>query len=127
MIVVDTDVLIAHLRGHSPAREWLRQARRERGRLATSVVSTAEVVGGMRSTERREVAALLASLRPLPVTNAIAYRAGELRRQYRRSHHSIGLVDHLVASTVELHGAELATLNVRHFPMFQGLRPPFPV
>lgn len=127
MILVDSDVLISHLRGHEAARQWLRRARAGSGRLSTSVVATAEIVGGMRSAERRQVAALLGSLRPLPVSNVVAHRAGQLRREFRRSHHTIGLVDYLVAATAQVHGLELATLNVRHFPMFDGLQPPFEV
>lgn len=125
MILVDTDVLIANLRGIDAARDWLRAARLQAGRLAVSVVTNAEIVGGMRSAERREVTRLLNSLRPLPVTDIIAYRAGELRRRYRRSHAAIGLVDYLIAATAQVHGLELATLNSRHFPMFDDLKPPF--
>lgn len=125
MILVDTDVLLANLRGIDAARAWLRDARMQAGRLAVSVVTNAEIVGGMRSAERREVTLLLNSLRPLPVTDMIAHRAGELRRRYRRSHCGIGLVDYLIAATALVHGLELATLNIKHFPMFADLEPPF--
>ena len=124
MILVDTDVLIANLRGIDAARDWLRDTRARTGRLAVSVVTNAEIIGGMRSPERREVTRLLNSLRPLPVTDMIAHRAGELRRHYRRSHPGIGLVDYLIAATVQVHGLELATLNTEHFPMFTDLKSP---
>ena len=125
MILVDTDVLIASLRGMEVAREWLRDARTRTGRLAVSVVTNAEILGGTRSPERREINRLLRSLRPLPVTDLIAHRAGELRRRYRRSHGSISLVDYLIAATAQVHGLEIATLNTKHFPMFDDLQPPF--
>jgi len=125
VILVDTDVLIANLRGRQNARAWLREARNRTGRLAVSVVTNTEIIGGMRSAERREVYELLDSLRPMPVTDAIARRAGELRRAYRRSHASISVVDYLIAATVEVHGLDLATLNTKHFPMVEGLRAPF--
>lgn len=125
MILVDTDVLIANLRGSDPAREWLMSSRTRTGRLAVSVVTNAEIIGGMRSLERREVIRLLNSVRSLPVTDMIAYRAGELRRRFRRSHAAIGLVDYLIAATADVHGLELATLNIKHFPMFADLEPPF--
>lgn len=127
MILVDSDVLIAHLRGVDVAREWLVDARRRTGPLAVSVVSVAEITGGMRSGERREVTRLLDSLQKLPVDEAVARRAGELRRRFRRSHHTIGIADHLIAATAQAHGCELATLNVRHFPVFDGLTAPFSV
>jgi predicted nucleic acid-binding protein len=125
VILVDSDVLIANLRGIDAAREWLHDARIRTGRLAVSVVTNAEIVGGMRSAERREVTRLLNSLRPLPITDMIAHRAGELRRRYRRSHAAIGLVDYLIAATAQVHGLELVTLNTKHFPMFDDLKPPF--
>jgi predicted nucleic acid-binding protein len=125
MILVDSDVVIAHLRGHSVARDWLRQTRTDGEVLAVSAVCVAEVVGGMRSGERREVSTLLDSLSCLPLTAAIGYQAGALRRQFRRSHNGIGLIDYLVAATAEVHGCTLATLNVKHFPMFDGLQAPF--
>ena len=126
MKLVDSDILIAHLRGLDEARDWLLEARGE-GPLAISVVSITEIVGGMRSVERREAWQLLASFRTEPATEIIARRAGDLRRHYRRSHSGIGLGDYLIAATAEVKGYQLATLNVRHFPMFDGLRPPFVV
>lgn len=124
MILVDTDVLIAHLRGREQARAWLRQARTQ-GPLSVSAVSIAELTGGMRSVERRGVWNLLSVLRAQPVTELVGRRAGELMRTYRQSHSGVGIADYLIAATAEHHGAELATLNVRHFPMFPDLRPPF--
>ena len=125
MILVDSDVLIAHLRGLEVARDWLVEARRRTGPLAVSVVSIAEVAGGMRSGERREVIRLLGSLQPVPVDPTVAWRAGEFRRNYRRSHAAIGTADYLIAASADVNGFELATLNVKHFPMFEGLEPPF--
>ncbi|MGC1183714.1 MAG: type II toxin-antitoxin system VapC family toxin [Candidatus Dormiibacterota bacterium] len=125
MILVDSDVLISHLRGVGAARDWLLNARRDRGRLAASVVSVVEVGGGMHSGERAEVTRLLASLQIWPVDERVAWSAAELMRAHRAAHSGIGLGDYLVAATALVGGMELATLNVRHFPMFQGLRPPF--
>lgn len=125
MILVDSDVLIAHLRGVDAARDWLVDARRRTGPLAVSVVSITEIGGGMRSGERIEVTRLLGSLQPVPVDAAVAWRAGEFRRKYRRSHAAIGTADYLIAASAQVHGCELATLNVKRFPMFDELEPPF--
>lgn len=127
MILLDSDVVIAHLRGVPAARDWLVDARRRTGRLATSAVTLTEVTGGMRSAERREVARFLSSLDVFPVTERVGWRAGELMHAHRRSHGGIGLGDYLVAAVAEVNGLELATLNVRHFPMFADLAPPFPL
>lgn len=127
MILVDSDVLIANLRGVIPAREWLLAARRNTGPLAVSVVSVAEVAGGMRSPERQQVRRLLSSMRTFPVTDRIAWRAAEFMRAYRRSHQAVGLGDFFIAATADVEGLDLATLNVRHFPMISELEAPFSV
>lgn len=123
MTVFDSSVLIAHLRGDERATALLTDVATD-ARLA-SVMARAEIEGGMRSAERARVASLFGVIRLLPVSDAIASRAAEHLRRYRRSHSGIDLVDYVVAATAELHDAELATLNVRHFPMFKGLRPPW--
>lgn len=123
MTLFDTSVLIAHLRGEEQATALLTGVSSEE-RLA-SVLARVEIEGGMRSPERAQVASLFGVIRLMPVTDAIAARAAEHLRRYRRSHSGVDLVDYVVAATAELHGAGLATLNVRHFPMFKGLRPPW--
>lgn len=126
MILVDTDVLIAHLRGVDAARDWLHAAHRD-NTVVTSVVTVTELTGGMRSAERATVWRLIDALNPVPITEVIAQRAGQLMREYRRSHSGIGLGDYLIAATAQALSAELATLNVKHFPMFAALERPFAV
>jgi predicted nucleic acid-binding protein len=116
-------ILIAHLRDDGRATDLLLDAAGE-GALA-SVISRTEIEGGMRSGERRDVSRLFDGLRLLPVTDSVARRAGCHLRQFRRSHPGIDLADYLIAATAEEEGAELATLNVKHFPMVEGLRPPW--
>ena len=125
MILVDTDILIWILRGRSEAREWMRRTREGGDLLAISSISIGEIAGTIRSGERREVRRLLSSLAPLPITMREAWQAAEYQRRYRRSHSSIELSDYLIAATAFSEGLPLATLNVRHFPMFPGLQPPF--
>ena len=124
MIIVDTDVLIAHLRGSTSAHAWLRRVAADED-LAISVVTVAEIMGGMRSAERTAVRALLSALPAIPVSEVIAARAGDLQREFRRSHQGISLGDYLIAGTADTVGATVATLNTRHLPMFEGLQPPF--
>ncbi len=123
MIVIDTSVLIAHLRGDERATRLLLDI--PTAERTASLLARIEVEGGMRSDERRPVASLFAVIRLLPVTDQIARRAGEFLRSYRRSRSAIDLVDYAVAATAELHGARLATLNIKHFPMFPDLTPAY--
>jgi predicted nucleic acid-binding protein len=59
------------------------------------------------------------------VDEPISRRGGELGRRYRGSHQGLSIVDFLIAGTAQLVDAELATANIRHYPMFPGLTPPY--
>ncbi len=124
MRLFDSNVLIAHLRGVDAATGLLLLAVEE-GTAACSVLSRVEIEGGMRSGERHVVRRLFAHMQVEPVTEPIAVRAAEMVRAHRRSHPGIDLVDYVIAATAEIHEAELLTLNVKHFPMLEGLTPAF--
>ena len=122
LIVLDTTVLVDHIRGSEAARAYLRGLREL---PACSEVTRTELLRGIRSGERRATDSLMANLQWISVDERISRRAGELGRRYRRSHSTIGVADLLIAATVELSAGELATSNVRDFPMLKGLRPPY--
>jgi predicted nucleic acid-binding protein len=123
--LADTSVLVDYLRGVEPARELLR-ATLERGEVVSaSVLSRIELSIGLRPAERRATDALVGALRWLPVDPVVAERADALARRYARSHSGIDAVDYCVAAAALENDLELWTLNVRHFPMFKGLRPPW--
>lgn len=121
-VVLDTSVLVDHLRSSSPATEYLASLT---DRPTCSEISRIEVVQGLRSAERRAANKLFALVSWVPVNEAIARRAGELGRKWRRSHPGIGVADLAIAATVEHIDAALATRNLKHFPMFQGLSAPY--
>jgi hypothetical protein len=67
----------------------------------------------------------LETLRWVDVDEPIARRAGESGRPWRRSHQGIATADVIIAATADVHDLELATLNLKHFPMVRGLRLPY--
>ncbi len=119
----DSSVLIEHLRGNQRATKALLAV--PPADRHVSVLSRVEIEGGMRSGERRDVASLFGVLTVLPVTDAVARLAGRHLRTHRRTHPGIDLVDYVIAATAELNDARLATLNIKHFPMFKGLARPW--
>jgi predicted nucleic acid-binding protein len=123
MYLLDTSVLIDVLRGSRNAASWL--AGLDEVPLC-SEITRAEVLRGVRSPERARTDRLLGALRWAPVDEAISRLAGELGRRHRRSHSGLGVADLLIAATALAHGAELATANVRHYPMLAGLAAPYP-
>ena len=90
-----------------------------------SEVTRVEVLRGLRSAERSGAERLFQFIRWAPVDEPISRRAGELGRRWDRHRPGIGLADLVIAATAEQLGAELATANVRHFPMFARLRAPY--
>lgn len=122
LTVLDTTVLVDHVRGSEAARAYLRGLS---DIPACSEVTRTELLRGIRSGERRATDQLMGMIQWIAVDERISRRAGELGRRYRRSHAAIGVPDLLIAATAELADGDLATSNVRDFPMFKGLRPPY--
>lgn len=94
-------------------------------RPACSEISRVEVLQGLRSEERQAAETLFALIDWIPVTEAVARRAGELGRGWRRSHSGIGVADLAIAATAHEISATVATRNVKHFPMFPALHAPY--
>ena len=124
-IVVDTSVLIDHLRGDERAHAAFRHGVQSGERLTASVLTKTEVLAGMRASEESITRLLFRGLEWIEVDDPLADRAGVLANQFLRSHPGIDPVDYVIAATAERLGAELWTLNVRHFPMFPGLSAPY--
>lgn len=125
LIVVDTSVLIDNLRDVPAAGRALDAAEAAGHQLTAAVVTKIELLAGMRSHERRATRELLSAFTWIAVGDEIAERAGALARTFRRSHQGIGLVDLVIAATVQHLGAQLWTHNLRHYPMFPDLEPPY--
>jgi hypothetical protein len=112
-ILVDTDVLIWHLRGYATATRRMDQL----ASLTISAVSYCELLQGMRS--KAELAAVKSMLERrnaaiLPLTEAITHDAIVLMEALALSH-GLQMADALIASTARLHGLRLLTGNVKHF------------
>jgi hypothetical protein len=121
-IVFDTSILIDVLRGDTAA---LGYVRRVTDVPTCSEVTRIEVSRGLRSGERTRAEELFRTLRWVPVDEPIARRAGELGRRWDRHRPGKSLADLVIAATAEQVDAELATANIRHFPMFEDLQAPY--
>lgn len=122
MIVVDTDVLIDALRGREPARSRIADALAA-GQLATTAVTAFELRSGA-DTDRTRAAIerLLAPLEIMPLDEAAAGRAAEVRRRLEAAGTPIGMADYLIAGICLMRSASLLTRNVSHFRRIEGLR-----
>ena len=124
-LLVDTSILIDHLRGVTGAVDLLTDAVAAGDELWSTTVVRTEVLAGMRTGEEPSTHKLLDALRWQQVTVEIADRAGELARRYMKAYPGVDTIDYLVAATAEDRGAQLRTLNVKHFPMFSDLVPAY--
>jgi predicted nucleic acid-binding protein len=124
-LIVDTDVLIGVLRHDDGARAAIEAALASDERLLSVAAVRTEVLRGVLPGEEVATTTLLDALDWISLTPELADRAGELGRRYRATHPGIDLVDLVVAAAAQETGAGILTRNVRHFPMFPGLRPAF--
>lgn len=124
-VVVDTSILIDHLRGDQRARDVIGSAADTGRRIAASVMTKVEIHAGMRRSEEAATHTLLDTLDWIPVDDALAESAGRLANTFLRSHPGVDPVDYVIAATTEALDAELWTRNVKHFPMFPDLKPPY--
>lgn len=121
-VLLDTDIVIDHLRGHPDAVAYMRNLTT---RPLTSVVVVAELYAGVRDgPERAQLESFLSGLIVLPLDSDTAVDGGLLRRTYAKSH-GVGLDDALIAATAKRNGATLVTLNVKHFPMLTDVTVPY--
>lgn len=118
-VLLDSDILIDHLRGYGPARQYLQrfEAGEKRGYL--SVISVAELSSGQmrQAGEEDKVRQLLALFTAINLDFAIAWRGGEIRRQY-----GTGLADALIAATALIRDLPLSTRNLQHYTPIEDLR-----
>jgi predicted nucleic acid-binding protein len=75
-------------------------------------------------SERVALESFIDSFQVRAFDQEIAARAGILRRDFGKSH-GTGLADAIIAATAEAQGANLVTLNRRHFPMLEGVVVPY--
>ncbi len=114
--LIDSDVVIDHLRGIAPAKEFLLDCFTSEEPLHLSVITHAELWAGLRPGEETGLRDLLSRFQAVAVTQSAAEEAGRYRREFGRSH-GVELPDALIAATAKLTGATLYTTNLRHYPM----------
>ena len=106
--LLDSVILIDHLRGLPEATRWLGRLRE--GEAVLSVITRAEVLCGGSDSETAAAATLCDEFECLPLTAEDASRAAEGRRK-----HGWKLPDAFQAAAATRNGLRLVTRNVRDF------------
>ncbi|MGW9419221.1 PIN domain-containing protein [Cellulosimicrobium funkei] len=124
LYLLDTNVLVALLRGHgAAARPRLREAE---GRVAVSTVSEMELEYGVERSQdparnRQAVDELLSLVDVLPFDSLAAMHAGRVRAVLAARGTPVGPYDALLAGHARSLGLVLVTDNVREFSRVPGL------
>ena len=85
--------------------------------MVTSPINVEEIHRGVRPDEWRIVQRLFDGLTVIPITAEQGERAGMWRREFAARGVTLSQADCLVAATAVSVGANLATANVKDFPM----------
>ncbi len=112
--ILDTDVLIDHLRQHPSAALLFDRLPED---CAISAVTVAELHVGVREgAEREALDVLLSTFVHIHIDTSLAAQGGLLRRDWEKSH-GVGLNDALIAASALQSQRVLITLNAKHYPM----------
>lgn len=125
MLLLDADLLIAHLRRKPDAERWL--LAHPPATLAISTVTLFEIEGGVHRTrdpalERRNIARVLGVITLLPFDAEAARQAAAVRAALDRTGTPIGPYDTLLAGHALAVGAGVVTENHREFKRVKGLQ-----
>ena len=116
-ILLDSDIVIEILRSRDQVilSQWKALANTGR-QILYSPVSAAEIWAGARPNERQATSLFFSHLTCIPVAYSIGQLAGELLRQFNKSH-NLKIGEALIAATAIQQGAALWTRNRKHYPM----------
>ncbi|MGA1870718.1 MAG: PIN domain-containing protein [bacterium] len=112
MALFDTDVLIDHLRGKKGAQETLLQFIHEDNYC--SVITSGEILFGMREDEKEETFALLNCFKEVPVDKNIIRLSYEIKVNAKG--HQLQLYDCIISATSIMLNQLLITWNAKHYP-----------
>ena len=115
-ILLDSDVIIAWLRGSESVAGAVLNLLESGHNLLWTPVSIAEIFTGVRETESARVETLFMIFETLPISEATGKKAGQYLQRYSRSH-SLELGDALIAASASVANLSLWTLNKKHYPM----------
>ena len=118
--VLDSDVLIDHLRDAGAGRELVDRLAVTSG-FYVSAVSAFELALGRGNERNPDAAGALLAVPCLPLTREAALRGGALLRELRAAGDGIDVRDAMQAGICLEAGAPLVTRNMRHFARVPGL------
>lgn len=111
--VVDTAILVDHLRGFEPAKIVIEKIRNKEIKGYISSVTEAELFSGEDikvKTKEQKLTKLIELFEKIILTNEIAQKSGEFKREY-----DVEIPDAIIAATAFHQKCKLLTRNTKHF------------
>jgi predicted nucleic acid-binding protein len=123
--LVDTDWVVAYLKGNKEVVELLNQHANEG--LAISLITYGEIYEGIyygrdAKAHERGFLAFLRGVNVVPLNRTIMKRFARIRGELRAKGQIIGDPDILIAATALQHDLTLLTFNLRHFSRISDLK-----
>ena len=115
--LLDTEVLIAYLRGYTETVGLLKELAGKGADFSVSAVTVVEIEAGIRDKEKEKTYELLDLFEICPLDISTAQLAGSFLRKYRGKGISLSLADVIIGATAVIQDLILVTYNTRHYPM----------
>lgn len=120
VIVVDTDVFIAAIRGNEIAQQLLRKYSKS---LALSSITICELYVGAKDVAKKKIVDKIATDHEiLDLNKAISVRAIKLLKAHNTPTKQLFIPDALIAATCLENKAKLLTFNTKDFKFIKGIR-----
>jgi predicted nucleic acid-binding protein len=114
--LLDSDVIIWHLRGRNEVTEMLK-GMQSFGVPGCSAISILEVEMGMKKSEEEKTSRFLKALKVFEVNREVASQAAKIVRDQKSKGLTLGLGDAIIAGTCLLNNLTLVTYNRKHYPV----------
>lgn len=118
-MLIDTDVIIWHMRGYEHARAVILAQKHP----SISIVTHMELVQGLRNKDEQRALHRFLDQKQFtvyPISEKISQRALFLMEEWRLSHHML-MADALIAATAIDCGLPLLTANVKHYEFLPSI------
>lgn len=120
-ILIDTSIIIDHLRLKDKTQTILYKLFQEKHDLFASILTHTESYAGKsiweKESVRNHLKNILSGIKILPLEENVSEKAGGIRAKYNTD-----IIDAIIASTALHHNMTLATLNVKDFQKIPGLK-----